>query len=87
MNNIICSDNDERITVIITGESKAYFERQVEMRKSDYEKYLSLIESDSMSCYELEKEIAGIACKYGFDDGSLCHTDLPEDIEFNPCSE
>lgn len=87
MNNNICSDNDERIMITITGESKAYFERQVEMRKSDYEKFLLLIEDNSMNGYELEKEIADIACKYGFDDDSLIHVGFPEDIKFNPCSE
>lgn len=75
---------NDKITIDITGESRVYFSKIVEMEKADYEKYLSIIDSD-LSFRYIDSAVAELADKYGFGYGDdISHYDDPEEVAFTP---
>ncbi|HEJ0422214.1 TPA: hypothetical protein SLO72_001270 [Citrobacter koseri] len=71
------------ILVDISAEAKVRYKKRVNMKREDYEKYLSICEEWSG---DTENKIAEIAVKYGFfaDGEDIEDTDDPENVEFEP---
>lgn len=71
------------ILVEISAEAKVHYKKQVNMKREDYEKYLSICEEWSGN---IDDKVAEIAVKYGFfaDAEDIEDIDDPEDVEFTP---
>ncbi|MDL4914605.1 MAG: hypothetical protein QRY16_12645 [Enterobacterales bacterium endosymbiont of Blomia tropicalis] len=71
------------ILVDISAEAKVRYKKRVNMKREDYEKYLSICEEWSG---DTEEKIAEIAVEYGFfaENEDIEDIDDPENVEFEP---